>query len=164
MFWRVFSLLLFRTYDALICVFAKLFCFFDIVLRRWKQAENLQEKNRESWKKNFSLTINVLTSFFSLAFQDIRCLDWDCDAWLLWWVVGLSSSPWFKPGTARQDVPDFRAQSVQRPSTGKVFIYKSRVVLSLLESRNALAWGQRRVHEPVDHWDITFCTCRFWGF
>ena len=22
----------------------------------------------------------------------------------------------------------------------------------------------QRVHEPVDLWDITFCTHRFWGF
>ena len=29
-----------------------------------------------------------------------------------------------------------------------------------VESGNALA----RVHEPADHWDITFCTRWFWGF
>ena len=45
--WDSFKNLVFTNSELSIA----LFCFFDIVLRRWKQAANLQEKNRELWKK-----------------------------------------------------------------------------------------------------------------
>ena len=37
-------------------------------------------------------------------------------------------------------------------------LVKTKLALGL--AGNALAWVQR-VHEPIDLWDITFCTCRF---